>query len=61
VVLSKIFRTMIYTVYADQQYQDRKIPLLAVFIIVKKDNKNKGIKKFCGTERYVITTNAGEK
>ncbi|SUJ24821.1 Uncharacterised protein [Sphingobacterium multivorum] len=52
---------MIYTVYADQQYQDRKIPLLAVFIIVKKDHKNKGTKKFCGTERYVITTNAGEK
>ncbi len=48
---------MIYTVYADQQYQGRKIPLLAVFIIVKKDHKNKGN----DIERYVITTNAGEK
>lgn len=39
---------MIYTVYADQQYQGRKIPLLAVFIIVKKDHKNK-------VQRSVVT------
>ena len=47
---------MIYKVYTDQHYQGRKIPLLVVFIIVKKDNKNKAIMDECDIERYVIIT-----
>jgi len=46
---------MIYTVYADQQYQGRKIPLLAVFIIIKKDHKNK-VQRSVVTLKDTITT-----
>ncbi len=46
---------MIYTVYADQQYQGRKIPLLAVFIIVKKNYSNK-VQRSVVTLKDTITT-----
>lgn len=50
---------MVFTIYTEQHYQDRKIPLIGVFIIVNSKCKShkKGRKKHQNVEKYIIVNN----
>jgi hypothetical protein len=54
---------MIYTVYTEQSYQGRKIPLLAVFIIVKTNDKSidESIQAEYHMEKYIISKCTSDK
>lgn len=54
---------MIYTVYTEQSYQGRKIPLLAVFLIVKTDDNciDESIKAEHQMEKCIISKSTSDE